>query len=161
MTQARRTRQTHGFSLLEMLVVIAVLAILAAIGIFNYNAYARSVRLREVNNRVAQLFQDTSARAINEGQQITISFNLNQAVGADLTVTGTGINESVQLESDAELTSVQNADGVAQTSMNFDARGRVRDAASNLNPSSLIVSTRLGDLTGSVRLLSTGKTVIQ
>jgi prepilin-type N-terminal cleavage/methylation domain-containing protein len=80
-------QKNRGFSLIEMLIVISVLAILAAIGVANYNSYARSVRFREVNNRIAQLFQDTSARAINLSKQFTITFTLNQAAGADITVT--------------------------------------------------------------------------
>jgi type IV pilus assembly protein PilA len=155
-----RAQKNQGFSLLEMLMVIAVLAILAAVGIFNYNNYARSVRLHEVNNRIAQLFQETSARAINNGERFTIAFKLNQTTGTDLTVTSTGstgiigVTENITLENDAELTSVKNKLGDT-TSIDFDARGRTTD------PSTLVVSTQLGSLTGTVRLLVTGKTVIQ
>jgi prepilin-type N-terminal cleavage/methylation domain-containing protein len=154
MRHARQKNQ--GFSLIEMLIVISVLAILAAIGVANYNSYARSVRFREVNNRIAQLFQDTSARAINLSKQFTITFTLNQAAGADITVTGDGKSETISLESDAELTSVKYKTKTANvTSLEFDARGRTTD------PDTLVVSTQLGSLTGTVRLLATGKTVIQ
>jgi prepilin-type N-terminal cleavage/methylation domain-containing protein len=153
----RHARQKNqGFSLIEMLIVISVLAILAAIGVANYNSYARSVRFREVNNRIAQLFQDTSARAINLSKQFTITFTLNQAAGADITVTGDGKSETISLESDAELTSVKYKNKTTNTtSLVFDTRGRTTD------PDTLVVSTQLGSLTGTVRLLATGKTVIQ
>jgi prepilin-type N-terminal cleavage/methylation domain-containing protein len=153
----RHARQKNrGFSLIEMLIVISVLAILAAIGVANYNSYARSVRFREVNNRIAQLFQDTSARAINRSAEFTMTFTLNQAGGADITVTGDGKSETISLESDAELTSVKYKSKTANiTSLVFDTRGRTTD------PDTLVVSTQLGSLTGTVRLLATGKTVIQ
>jgi type IV fimbrial biogenesis protein FimU len=150
------SQKNRGFSLIEMLIVISVLAILAAIGVFNYNAYARSVRFREVNNRIAQLFQDTSARAINRSKKLTITFTLNQAAGADITVNGDGNPETISLESDAELISVKyKTKTINITSLEFDARGRTSD------PDTLVVSTQLGSLTGTVRLLATGKTVIQ
>jgi prepilin-type N-terminal cleavage/methylation domain-containing protein len=152
----KRTRQnTQGFSLLEMLMVLAVVAILAAIGFANYAAYARSVRMREVNNQIAQLFQDTSARAINSGKSFTINFALNQTTGIDLTVIGDGETRTIALENDAALSNVQDKIG-ARSSITFNARGR-REG----NPSTLIVGTRLGALTGTVRLLFTGKTVVQ
>jgi prepilin-type N-terminal cleavage/methylation domain-containing protein len=154
MKRSLSANKTRGFSLLEVLVVIVVLGILLAIGVANYASYARSVRFREINNRVAQLFQDTAARAVNRGKAFTISFNLNQSTGADMTVTGDGTSETIMLENDAELTSVTNAIG-NRTSFAFDARGRSNE------PSTLVVSTKLGSFTGKVRLLVTGKTVIQ
>ncbi len=154
--QPKRIRQSiQGFSLLEMLMVLAVLAILAAIGFANYAAYARSVRMREVNNQIAQLFQDTSVRAINRGKSFTINFALNQTTGVDLTVIGDGETRTIALEDDAALTSV-NDKVSARSSVTFNARGR-REG----NPSTLIVGTQLGALTGTVRLLLTGKTVVQ
>ncbi len=152
----RASQKSQGFSLIEMLIVISVLAILAAIGVANYNSYARSVRFREVNNRIAQLFQDTSARAINLSKKFTVTFTLNQTAGADITVTGDGKIESISLESDAELTSVKYKTKTTNvTSLEFDTRGRTT------NPDSLVVGTQMGSLTGTVRLLATGKTVIQ
>lgn len=152
----RASQKNQGFSLIEMLIVISVLAILAAIGVVNYNSYARSVRFKEVNNRIAQLFQDTSARAINHSAELTMTFTLNQAAGVDITVTGDKISESISLESDAELTSVKYKTKTTNvTSLEFDSRGRTTD------PDTLVVSTQLGSLTGTVRLLATGKTVIQ
>jgi prepilin-type N-terminal cleavage/methylation domain-containing protein len=151
----KTNHKTQGFSLLEVLIVISVLSILAAIGVFNYNTYAQSVRMREVSNRVAQLFQDTSARANNQGAQFTLSFNLNQAAGTDITLTGYGKTETIALEGNAELTSVKYASGSNVTTIVFDARGRRTD------PSTLLVGTKLGSLTGTVRLLVTGKTVVQ
>jgi prepilin-type N-terminal cleavage/methylation domain-containing protein len=148
--------KNRGFSLIEMLIVISVLAILAAIGVANYNSYARSVRFREVNNRIAQLFQDTSARAINRSKSVTMTFMLNQTAGADITVTGDDKSETISLEGDAELTSVKYKTKTTNiTSLEFDARGRTSD------PDSLVVGTQMGSLTGTVRLLATGKTVIQ
>lgn len=152
----RASQKSQGFSLIEMLIVISVLAILAAIGVANYNSYARSVRFREVNNRIAQLFQDTSARAINLSKKFTVTFTLNQTAGADITVTGDGKIETISLESDAELTSVKYKTKTTNvTSLEFDTRGRTT------NPDSLVVGTQMGSLTGTVRLLATGKTVIQ
>jgi prepilin-type N-terminal cleavage/methylation domain-containing protein len=152
----RASQKSQGFSLIEMLIVISVLAILAAIGVANYNSYARSVRFREVNNRIAQLFQDTSARAINLSKKFTVTFTLNQTTGADITVTGDGKIETISLESDAELTSVKYKTKTTNvTSLEFDTRGRTT------NPDSLVVGTQMGSLTGTVRLLATGKTVIQ
>jgi prepilin-type N-terminal cleavage/methylation domain-containing protein len=150
----KQINRSQGFSLIEMLIVLAILGILSAIGIVNYNNYARSIRIKEVSNSIAQLFQDTSARAINKGTAIKIGFSLNQTAGADMTITGDGSSETISLENDAEITSVQNSSG-AQTSVTFKARGRMDSG------STLVVTTQLGTQTRTVRLLITGKTVIQ
>jgi hypothetical protein len=85
-----------------------------------------------------------------------VTFTLNQTAGADITVTGDGKIETISLESDAELTSVKYKTKTTNvTSLEFDTRGRTT------NPDSLVVGTQMGSLTGTVRLLATGKTVIQ
>jgi prepilin-type N-terminal cleavage/methylation domain-containing protein len=153
-------RITDGFSLLEVLIVIVVLGILMAIGAANYNVYARSVRMKEVSNQIAQLFQETSARAINRGTILKIDFILNQEAGADLTVIGGGPDQDISLESDAELTAV-NDDSGARSSIMFNARGQRIRSDGTPDASTLVVKTQLGTLTRTVRLLVTGKTVIQ
>jgi type IV pilus assembly protein PilA len=155
-------KRNQGFSLLEVLIVIVVLGILLAIGVANYNAYARSVRMKEVGNQIAQLFQETSARAINRGTSFTIAFKLNQEAGADLTVTGESKTQDISLESDAELTAVSDSTS-ARSSITFNARGRrvKSDTDPTPDPSTLVVNAQLGTLTKTVRLLVTGKTVIQ
>jgi type IV pilus assembly protein PilE len=161
-TQARVQARVHGFSLLEVLIVIVVLGILMAIGAANYNAYARSVRMKEVGNRIAQLFQDTSARAINRGTTLTIDFYLNQKAGIDLTVTGDKGSQDISLEGDAELTTVTDPAG-ARSSVTFNARGRRIQSPTDSTPdaSTIIINAQLDTLTRTVRLLGTGKAVIQ
>jgi prepilin-type N-terminal cleavage/methylation domain-containing protein len=154
-------RRNNGFSLLEVLIVIVVLGILSAIGVANYNSYARSVRMKEVSNRIAQLFQETSARAVNRGTSFTIDFKLNQEAGVDLTLSGDGTSEDIRLENDAELTAVTDTAGV-RSSITFNARGRrVKSDGVTPDASTLVVNAQLGTLTRTVRLLVTGKTVIQ
>ena len=155
-------KRNNGFSLLEVLIVIVVLGILMAIGIFNYNTYARSVRIKEVGNQITQLFQETSARAINRGTSLRIDFYLNQEAGADLTVSGDGTTQNISLESDAELTAISDSAG-ARSSITFNARGRrvKSDTDPTPDPSTLVINAQLGTLTKTVRLLVTGKTVIQ
>ena len=155
-------KRNNGFSLLEVLIVIVVLGILMAIGIFNYNTYARSVRMKEVGNQIAQLFQETSARAINRGTSFTIDFKLNQKAGADLTVTGDGTSQDISLESDAELTAISDSAG-ARSSITLNARGRRVKSDTDPTPdlSTLVIKSQLGTLSKTVRLLVTGKTVIQ
>jgi prepilin-type N-terminal cleavage/methylation domain-containing protein len=143
-----------GYSLLELIIVIAILSILATIGVLNYNNYNRTLQLREVNNSIAQLFQDTAARAINRNTSFTITFNLNQIGGADMSITGDGSSESFKLEADASITSVQ-VKGLNQSSIEFNTRGRPSNA------DALVLKTSMGNLTGTVRLLNTGKTVVQ
>jgi prepilin-type N-terminal cleavage/methylation domain-containing protein len=153
-------RYSDGFSLLEVLIVIVVLGILMAIGAANYNAYARSVRMKEVSNQIAQLFQETSARAINRGTSLRIEFKLNQEAGADLTVSGGGPDQEISLESEAELTAVNDGAG-ARSSITFNARGQRIKIDGTPDASTLVVNSQLGTLTRTVRLLVTGKTVIQ
>jgi prepilin-type N-terminal cleavage/methylation domain-containing protein len=162
-TQARIHARTQGFSLLEVLIVMVVLGILLAIGAANYNAYARSVRMKEVSNRIAQLFQDTSARAINRGTTFTIDFYLNQTSGIDLTVSGDKDSQDISLEGDAELTTVTDPAGAPRSSVTFNARGRRIQSPTDSTPdaSTIILNAQLGTLSRTVRLLGTGKTVIQ
>ena len=143
----------RGFTLLEVLVAMGILGVIAGIGFPRLAAYQRSVAMNEAANQIAQALQDTSARAVAGSAAQTVTFTLNAGTGADLTITGSS-TVTVTLERDAQLTSVkQGATNV--TTVTYDVRGRPDNAAP------VVIVAGFSDQTRTVRLLPTGKTVIQ
>jgi prepilin-type N-terminal cleavage/methylation domain-containing protein len=143
-----------GFTLLEILIVIGILAILLSIGFPQYAAYQRGLVMRDVSNQIAQLLRETGARAKSETRALTINFLLNRADGDDFTISSGATTGNVRLERDASISSVL-MNGVAKTSVTFDVRGR----PNNTKP--VIIHAVFADRNAQVRLLTTGKTVIQ
>jgi prepilin-type N-terminal cleavage/methylation domain-containing protein len=145
--------RSGGFTLLEILIVIGIFGVLGALGIPQFTAYQRSIALKDAANQIAQALQRASSQAVETSAAHTVSFTLN-AVGTDLTVTGNSQTSTVSLERDAVLKSVK-LGATNVTSVVFDVRGRPDNAAP------LVITTGLSDLSRTVRLLPTGKTVIQ
>jgi prepilin-type N-terminal cleavage/methylation domain-containing protein len=138
-----------GFTLLEILIVIGILAILLSIGFPQYAAYQRGLVMRDVSNQIAQSLRETGARAKAETTALTVNFRLNQPEGDDLTFSD-GKTPPVKLEGNASITAIDGG-----TSVEFDVRGR----PSNTKP--IVIHATFADRTATVRLLTTGKTVIQ
>ena len=146
--------RVKGFTLLEILIVMAMLGVLAAIGFPALASYQRSTIMREVSNNIAQVLQDSSARAVADSAAQTVTFTLNSAAGTDLTMTAGGVSRTLTLDRDAKLTSVK--EGTTDvTSVIFDVRGRPNNAAA------IAINVAFEDRTASVRLLATGKTVVR
>jgi prepilin-type N-terminal cleavage/methylation domain-containing protein len=143
-----------GFTLLEILVVIGILAVLLAIGFPQYAAYQRGLVMRDVSNQIAQLLRETGARAKSETRALTINFLLNRADGDDFTISSGTTSSNVRLERDASISSVL-MNGLAKTSVTFDVRGR----PNNTKP--VVIRAVFADRSAQVRLLTTGKTVVQ
>jgi hypothetical protein len=110
--------------------------------------------MRDVSNQIAQLLRETGARAKSETRALTINFLLNPAAGDDFTISDGTTSSNVRLEHDASISSVS-MNGVAKTSVTFDVRGR----PNNTKP--VIIHAVFADRNAQVRLLTTGKTVIQ
>jgi type IV pilus assembly protein PilE len=147
-----RTRN-QGFTLLEILIVLGIIGVLAAIGFPNLMAYQRSVNMNEIANRVAQNFRDLSSRAVNNSAAQTVKFVLNAGAGADMEITGS-TSENITLDRDAKFTAVK-VGSTDVTTVGFDVRGRPT------NPATLVISVGFADQTRTIRLLPTGKTVVQ
>ena len=143
-----------GFTLLEILIVLGILAVLLAIGFPQYAAYQRGLVMRDVSNQIAQLLRETGARAKSETRALTVNFLLNRADGDDFTISSGTTSSNVRLERDASIRSVL-MNGVAKTSVTFDVRGR----PNNTKP--VVIQAVFADRSAQVRLLTTGKTVIQ
>jgi prepilin-type N-terminal cleavage/methylation domain-containing protein len=144
-----------GFTLLEILIVIGILAILLSIGFPQYAAYQRGLIMRDVSNQIAQLLRETGARAKAETQALTVNFLLDRGDGDDFTISdGKTLAKTVRLERDASIDSVL-MNGEAKESVTFDVRGR----PNNTKP--VVIRAVFADRNAQVRLLITGKTVIQ
>jgi prepilin-type N-terminal cleavage/methylation domain-containing protein len=143
-----------GFTLLEILIVIGILAILLAIGFPQYAAYQRGLVMRDVSNQIAQLLRETGARAKSETRALTVNFLLDRPDGDDFTISSGTTSNNVRLERDASISSVL-MNGLVKTSVTFDVRGR----PNNTKP--VVIQAVFADRNVQVRLLTTGKTVIQ
>jgi prepilin-type N-terminal cleavage/methylation domain-containing protein len=147
--------RASGLTLLEILVVVGILAILLSIGFPQYAGYQRGLVMRDVSNQIAQLLRETGAQAKAETTALTVNFLLDRADGDDLMISdGKTATKTIRLERDASLKSVFMG-GTAKTSVTFDVRGRPN------NPAPLVITAGFADRIATVRLLTTGKTVIQ
>ena len=68
----------HGFSLIEILVVIAILGILLSIGAFNLNTYTQQQRLNEAARTLGETLRQIGHDAMNESQEMILSQTTNQ-----------------------------------------------------------------------------------
>ena len=153
MHNSRQNVRQAGLTLLEILIVVGILAILLSIGFPQYAAYQRGIVMRDVSNQIAQLLRDTGARAKAEATELTVHFLLNRGDGDDLTLSSgnPAVVDRIKLERDASITAID--DG--QTSVVFNVRGRPN------NTKALVIHAAFADRTAQIRLLTTGKTVIQ
>jgi prepilin-type N-terminal cleavage/methylation domain-containing protein len=146
-----------GFTLLEMLIVLAIAGVLLGIASPSLLAYQTSTQMREVNNAVAQTLQDASSSALRSNTAYTVVFSLNSAGGSDLTVNSGGTTlQTVKLEGDGMITAVTSG-GVAlsPSEVVFTARGWPNLSAP------IVISTQIRNRIGTIKLLLTGKAVIQ
>ncbi len=147
-------RRDGGFTLLEMLIVLGVSGILMGIASPIFSGYQQGLRMREVNNAVAQTLQEVAACALRSNTSITVTFTLNSA--AALSVPSGCLAQTFALENNAKITSVtSNSVALSPLSVVFTARGWP-----NVN-APVVIATQLGSRTGTIRLLLSGKTVIQ
>ncbi len=71
----RRPTASHGFSVIEMLVVLGILGLVAAIGVPSLLNQLSKVRLEAAAADVANLMRQTRLRAIRDNQQYTVQVN--------------------------------------------------------------------------------------
>jgi prepilin-type N-terminal cleavage/methylation domain-containing protein len=152
---SRHLARASGLTLLEILVVVGILAILLSIGFPQYAGYQRGLVMRDVSNQIAQLLRETGARAKAETTELTVDFFLNQPEGVDIRISSM-INavpksSTLKLERDARITAVNGG----PASVVFNVRGR----PNNTNP--IVIHAAFSDKSSTIRLLTTGKTVIQ
>jgi prepilin-type N-terminal cleavage/methylation domain-containing protein len=153
-SNARQDTRQAGFTLLEILIVIGILAILLSIGFPQYASYQRGIVMRDVSNQIAQLLRDTGARAKAETNALTINFLINQPAGDDFKISSDSKTSTVRLERDASISSVLMG-GTIKNSVTFDVRGRPNNTAA------IVIGAKFAERTAQIRLLTTGKTVIQ
>jgi prepilin-type N-terminal cleavage/methylation domain-containing protein len=147
-------RREAGFTLLEMLIALAVSGVMMAIASPIFFGYQQNLQMREVNNAVAQSLQEIGACALRSNTSITVTFTLNDP--AAMTVPSGCLAQTFKFENNAKITSVTSS-GVALSPLRvvFTARGWP-----SLN-APVVFTTQLGSRTGTIRLLLSGKTVIQ
>lgn len=82
----------HGFSLIELLIVIAVIGILIAISWFQFNAYTRKTQMESQIRSLYGDLMEARAKAMYEKKELTFNFTANgYTVKADGTIIDTKI----------------------------------------------------------------------
>lgn len=78
-----------GFSLIEMLIVVAILTVVAAIAVPNLSAALQSIKLRGGAQQLAQLYQETRMKAVQDDSYYEVLVSPGSA-GAFADVNGNG-----------------------------------------------------------------------
>ena len=81
-SQSRGCSVSRGFSLIELMIVLTIFGMLIGFGIPSYNRYSQTQQLRGASENLVQTLQLQRARAMANGQSVTINFNTAMAIGS-------------------------------------------------------------------------------
>lgn len=88
----------HGFSLVEMLIVVAVLTVMVGITFITYGTVAKNVRTVNAFNTVIQQIRTARENAIEKREQYIVCFGSNSApTGASTSTYGAPDAQSIQI----------------------------------------------------------------
>ncbi len=142
-------RPTHGFTLIEVLVVMVMLAIIAGVMAFNMTGSLRGTEIRSVSRDLVAAMRYTRAQAVYKHKEQTINFDVErktyQAPGKD----------TVQIPEEMEIKLF-----TAESEIASDATGRIRffpDGSSTGGRVTLLMDSRfwrinVAWLTGDIQL---------
>jgi prepilin-type N-terminal cleavage/methylation domain-containing protein len=101
-----RSHNRHGFSIIEMMIVLAVLMVMAAIGFISLQPALQAAHVSNAYNTTLSAIRQARDFAISERQQYSVTFS-NAAVPNTITITQTGNNNilvTYQLPTDVTFT---------------------------------------------------------
>ena len=75
----RTRRKKHGFSLVELIVVIAIFSVLAGIAAPAVSRWVPRHRLKAAARDIVSVMAQAKAEAIRRGEQVTLAFNYQNA----------------------------------------------------------------------------------
>lgn len=132
----------HGFSLLELIVVVVILAIISAIAAPRYSMAIQRYRLEMAANRVAADISLAKSYARAKGSSATISFSVSGSTYSIAGLTSTerlGEAHGVNLSRDPFGVSIQSVDFAGTNTLTIKGYGTPTSGGT--------VRLRLGDLT--------------
>lgn len=153
-------RNSAGFTLMEMLVVLAILGIIAAIGWGPYMQYRQAVQFQDAVSTVSQTLNMAGAESLKVNQQHELTIGVGDSQKGRIIlkrlVTDTTISDTT-LENGAYISQVMEG----TTTMNnptiiFTGRGRPNSAVTQ----PINITVNLGRRSRVVRLLPTGKVTL-
>ena len=139
-------RTNHGFSLIEMVIVMAVFGIVLSFGLPSFWRYSLTQQLRGTSENLVQTIQLQRSRAMATGQNVNINFNM--AAPNAWTVMGGGRSRVDLLPNGITYASA------APTSLILDRFGHV-------NTSALIVLRSRTGLLDTVSIQASGLALIR
>ncbi len=78
---SRGGSSSRGFSLIELMITLTIFGMLIGLGIPSYSRYSQTQRLRGTSENLVQTIQLQRARAMANGQSVTINFNTAAPAG--------------------------------------------------------------------------------
>jgi len=138
-------RNSHGFTTIELIMVIAIMGVLMAIAIPNFSQWIANYRLKAATREIYSNFQKARIEAIKTNSNIVVSFNLGagtyQVFVDNGGTTGTA-SDDTQNGDERILATVTMPAGVVLDSVNFS----FGSTTPGFTPRGLPLSSRIGNV---------------
>ncbi len=86
-------RNSRGFTLLELMIVICIIAILTAIAAPTYHQWAENARYREAARDAASILRKAQSMAVSQNTSYLVNFNLGANTSYTLKKNGTTVED--------------------------------------------------------------------
>jgi prepilin-type N-terminal cleavage/methylation domain-containing protein len=142
----------HGFSLVEMLIVMAIVGILAALSTYAWQRYTLNTHLRTAARNVVGDFQRCKAKAVSESRTYQMKFTVGTdtyTISAPASPSGSrpALNQTRTLVADAGAVKITDMIPIGQT-ITFQTRGTATPGrvklANNRNSEATITNNQTG-----------------
>ena len=116
----------HGFTLIEMLIVIVIIGILTMLSSFAWQRYVLNTHLRNAARNIVTDYQNCKAKAGSERRDYRITFatgTSNYTISADATTDKSAVSTPKSVIEDASVIQIIEASYGTGSTIRFESRG--------------------------------------